>query len=137
MKNRFRYFFFLNDILKFRIYTYFTGVRKASLQTLLSLVSRPILAASFLPPICASMMSHLYEQSILESHEENLKLIEESWNQICDHCPLAALLTATCPLYGKWLVLISKPHMWPLPNDLLFKVGYFCCFKKFFFFTIE
>ena len=25
-------------------------------------------------------------------------------------------------MYGHWLLLISRPHMWPLPNDLLIKV---------------
>ena len=79
-----------------------SGVRKASLQTLASLVSRPVLASTFLPAICGILMSHLFERCILEGSEDNLKLIEESWNYICDNCPLDALLTATCPLYGQW-----------------------------------
>ena len=98
------------------------GVRKAALQTLVSLTSRADLSSHFLPEICGILMSHLYQRTLFEDHQENLDLLEEAWGQICDNCPLGSLLTSTCPLYGHWLMLISRPHLWPLPNDLLIKV---------------
>lgn len=98
-----------------------SGVRTAALQTLVSLTSRPDLAGEFLPEICGPLLSHLFQRALFEAAEVNLNLLESAWTHICDHCPLAALLTATCPLYGNWLVLVSRPHMWPLPVDLLIK----------------
>ena len=97
------------------------GVRAAALNTLVSLTSRPDLASDFLPTICAPLMAHLYQRALLEPHEGNLTLIQDTWGFICDNCPLDALLTATCPMYGNWLLLISRPHLWPLPQELLVK----------------
>ena len=98
-----------------------SGVRKSALQTLESLTSRPDLASEFLPDICGVLMSHLFQRALFEYYDYNLELIEKSWSNICDHCPLGNLLTATCPLYGHWLTLISRGHMWPLPHELLIK----------------
>ena len=96
-----------------------SGVRRASLQTLHALVSQKRLALEFLPFTCGPIMSHLFQRSLVESDPVNLNLIERAWSKACDNCPLGALLTATCPLYGSWFVLISKPPIWPLPNELL------------------
>ena len=79
------------------------------------------MASEFLPDICGVLMSHLFQRALFEYYDYNLKLIEKSWSNICDHCPLGNLLTATCPLYGHWLTLISRGHMWPLPHELLIK----------------
>ena len=98
-----------------------SGVRKSALQTLESLTSRSDLASEFLPDICGVLMSHLFQRALFEYYDYNLELIEKSWSNICDHCPLGNLLTATCPLYGHWLTLISRGHMWPLPHELLIK----------------
>lgn len=99
-----------------------SGVRKAALETLVSLAARQELAGKFLPGICGPLMSHLFQRGLLESKEDCLALIQTAWCHVCDNCPLAALLTATCPIYGQWFVLISKPHMWPLPKELLIQV---------------
>ena len=54
---------------------------------------RSDLASEFLPDICGVFMSHLFQRCLFEYHDYNLELIEKAWNNICDHCPLAALLT--------------------------------------------
>ena len=51
------------------------------------------MASEFLPDICGVFMSHLFQRCLFEYHDYNLELIEKAWNNICDHCPLAALLT--------------------------------------------
>ena len=96
-------------------------VRKAALQTLVSLASKSSLAKEFLPEICGSLLTHLYQRALFEHEPENLDLIEAAWGHVCDYCPLSALLTSTCPLFGHWLSVISRPPLWPLPHELLVK----------------
>ncbi len=94
-------------------------VRQAVLQTMKALVSQKSLALEFLPHTVGPILSHLFQRSLVESEIENLKLIEATWSEVCDNCPLAPLLTTTCPLYASWFALISKHNFWPLPNELL------------------
>ena len=67
------------------------GVRKAALQTLVSLTSRMDLSSQFLPEVCGVLMSHLYQRALFEEYQENLDLLEDAWGQICDNCPLGKL----------------------------------------------
>lgn len=94
-------------------------VRKATLTTLNTLTEHQDLAKIVLPTVVKELSLNLFQRAILEHHEENLKLIEQIWNNMTLYTPLGPLLMATCPMYGSWVAMVIQPPHWPLPAHLL------------------
>ncbi|XP_059079970.1 LOW QUALITY PROTEIN: TATA-binding protein-associated factor 172-like [Tigriopus californicus] len=88
-------------------------VRKATLTTLNTLTEHQDLAKIVLPTVVKELSLNLFQRAVLEHQEDNLKLIEQIWNNMALYTPLGPLLMATCPMYGSWVAMVIQPPHWP------------------------
>jgi len=94
-------------------------VRKAALETLLTLSSHPSTAMQWLAVCAGDILRHLYQRALLEHQLPCLALVPKVWNSICENTPLEPLLMASCPWFGPWIKLISFPGNQQLDSNIL------------------
>ncbi|XP_075232109.1 TATA-binding protein-associated factor 172-like isoform X2 [Lycorma delicatula] len=93
-----------------------SSVRRATLQTLLTLTSSKGTALLWDYNILQEALRYIYQRALIEP---NLDLVEKVWNNLVVNSKLDNLLMASCPFVSTWLCLAMQPFKIPYDPSLL------------------
>lgn len=98
------------------------SVRRAALQTLLSLLSSNSTnpqPCQWVIPILQDTLRHIYQRSLLETHQELLDLVERVWGALLTAVPPVYVVNAAVPWLGIWLCMLMQPASLPFTPEFL------------------
>ncbi|KAK7502412.1 hypothetical protein BaRGS_00006365 [Batillaria attramentaria] len=84
-------------------------VRRAALQTLLTLLTAHSGQSPWVVPILQDTLRHIYQRSLLEPRLELLGLVEQVWGAVLQAVAPEYLVAAATPWLGVWLCLLMQP----------------------------
>ncbi|KAL3274370.1 hypothetical protein HHI36_015768 [Cryptolaemus montrouzieri] len=98
-----------------------SSVRKATLQTLLTLTETPPGSATILwdAQLLQDAMRHVYQRVLVEHLSEVREVAEKVWRNLVRNSGLVELLHAACPFITVWLFLSMQITKIPIDPNLL------------------
>ncbi|XP_054284779.1 TATA-binding protein-associated factor 172-like [Macrosteles quadrilineatus] len=86
-----------------------SSVRRATLQTLLTLTAAEERVASWSSALLTEALRNVYQRALIEPVQETQALVERVWNNLVHNSQLSSLLVAVCPFVSCWLCLAMQP----------------------------
>ncbi|RZF48832.1 hypothetical protein LSTR_LSTR003212 [Laodelphax striatellus] len=83
-----------------------SSVRKATLQTLVTLTGAKGTTLTWSPDLLQNALCHIYQRALIEP---TLDLVETVWGNLVRNSSLENLLLAVCPCVSTWLCLAMQP----------------------------
>ncbi|KAL8593219.1 hypothetical protein ACOMHN_009874 [Nucella lapillus] len=70
-------------------------------------------------PILQDTLRHIYQRSLLETHQELLDLVERVWGALLTAVPPVYVVQAAVPWLGIWLCMLMQPGSLPFTPEFL------------------
>ncbi|CAH1794395.1 unnamed protein product [Owenia fusiformis] len=97
-----------------------SSVRRASLDTLHTILCQSGNTSDWLPPILLDTLRHIYQRALLEYNDSLLEHIYKVWCAVLEKSPLDILVQTACPWLNMCLCQMMQPLNTPFdPNFII------------------